>query len=1348
LPLTYPSTQWKKRKKLPSVDFIYYDGNMVNTRQGRTILRRVRESSDGRTNYMGREWALMVTPADAGPPLGTPSGATTFVTVAQRQIRMSAVPYRPSVDHFIERTNGPIHPFNWQPQIGQPVQTFTDVPASWRMVALRARSSLFPRTVLSVPDARALVSIIRTDLWAPHYWMMQMRPSVVARIHIELSWLQNDTVSTGNMTTTFSRRPWMQMFSLLGQILDRYNARGFVEITAIYIDYLLDAPFFAQGARAFYEFSQHYYIVSPNTKHNCAYMAAALCLAVHEQPVAESLLDRFDLKKQAESWKRKVEHVCGQRGIPFQKEGTDLAVMTVLAELMEATITIRDNLFDVFLVVGTGAKHLEMQVRNNHVMSLIRRALFDEDDQEGLDQVFMRWRNAECEVFDYVVRREMGETEPRKIMDRSHQRMQVPAAYVRMQKILRGEITVHEKRLGTFDVETYGDDFQPYMLGFCFECDAPVDDLAHIQAIDRKVCYVEFRGRQCFQQWFTWMDEHIDRVGNITIYAHNFGKFDGLMMLDEIFFQTHFPQFRLGDALEQGGSWIFVEVKHMRGFTIKFRDSVRLLPGSLANLTKEFDVEHKKLVETVDHTDVTSENWHTDAIATPMALYLLHDVVGLYEVLRMFQRDAWNDYHIDVTDCMTAASLSKRVFQCHYQNMSRPIYDLTWELDGKIREAYFGGRNECFVQKEVEHCYYYDITSLYPDVMAHRDYPWGKCRVIHTDNLGELFGFVECDVRSIDTQRKPLHAVKAHHRLCFPHLDEWTTLTLFSEEVRLGMSENMYEYRVRKVYSFDRGPILSKYALDAFEGKRKAKAEGKLAVAFIKKLLANAGYGWFGIRTQGKSGVKIFPKNDKQWVEYMFAGELVAWGDRGDYTLVRTKSELPVKDFNVAIAAAVTAWARMKLWTSMDLVERHGGKVYYCDTDSLITDMDLSVHEEVARTLAPDGFDEHGWTAWKAGEELGSFKNELCDKLKKWLTKEQLAEYKLTHRNPAFHRGIIALCKLYALQYCSSYTGLKHVVTAAKGLTQSAFQILLNDQLINPEDGRTVAARESDGKFYTDSGHVFLPGLLRNVDGHVVDKFGNVKLQNDEPVKMGKLVYEEYHDLLMHNTPIVRHNEMWVKPTVDMLRESHEWQLSKRLTKKEILLANKYCKGHVEDGVIRPLHFPQDAPRLMEEELDTGEEWEPEEDTASTHRQFMSFEEFRSFREAEFWAQAEYLTPMRLEVVKQRFASDVEYRALCLEYPAAALEDYLRPYDELVIGSEEEDVPYFADLQQEEEDRFMGVTPPPSQSVTDDSVSEDECAYAAAPHRKRFRSIFVDDEAADAEDGEDEEDEEDEDGGE
>ena len=92
--------------------------------------------------------------------------------------------------------------------------------------------------------------------------------------------------------------------------------------------------------------------------------------------------------------------------------------------------------------------------------------------------------------------------------------------------------------------------------------------------------------------------------------------------------------------------------------------------------------------------------------------------------------------------------------------------------------------------------YYDDFTSLYPD-QSRKPLPYGKPEFVNGTDIDENFyGFIRCMVRTIDKDRKPLHGIKDHKtkRLLFPHFDKWTEIYLFSEEVKLGMKEGLYQY--------------------------------------------------------------------------------------------------------------------------------------------------------------------------------------------------------------------------------------------------------------------------------------------------------------------------------------------------------------------------------------------------------------------------------------------------------------------------------------------------------------------------------------------------------------------------
>jgi hypothetical protein len=123
----------------------------------------------------------------------------------------------------------------------------------------------------------------------------------------------------------------------------------------------------------------------------------------------------------------------------------------------------------------------------------------------------------------------------------------------------------------------------------------------------------------------------------------------------------------------------------------------------------------------------------------------------------------------------------------------------------------------------------------------------------------------------------------------------------------------------------------------------------------------------------------------------------------------------------------------------------------------------------------------------------------------------------------------------------------------------------------------------------------------------------------------------------------------------------------------------------------------------------------------------MSFDEFRAFRERAFQDEARKLSASYQEIVQHRYDTDPEFRALCLEDPGAALEEYVGEFEELIIP--------------DDDDPFMGVTPPPSESVSDeeeeepilsDTDSESSSSCEKAGRKRSFRSVFVDDEAGES----------------
>jgi len=71
-------------------------------------------------------------------------------------------------------------------------------------------------------------------------------------------------------------------------------------------------------------------------------------------------------------------------------------------------------------------------------------------------------------------------------------------------------------------------------------------------------------------------------------------------------------------------------------------------------------------------------------------------------------------------------------------------------------------------------------------------------------------------------------------------------------------------------------------------------------------------------------------------------GSTLNYNEIGDYSIMRVEKDLPVTDFNVGVASAISSYSRCRLWSLINDIESKGKQIFMCDTDSVITDCDLS----------------------------------------------------------------------------------------------------------------------------------------------------------------------------------------------------------------------------------------------------------------------------------------------------------------------------------------------------------------------------------------------------------------------
>lgn len=434
------------------------------------------------------------------------------------------------------------------------------------------------------------------------------------------------------------------------------------------------------------------------------------------------------------------------------------------------------------------------------------------------------------------------------------------------------------------------------------------------------------------------------------IYFHNGGRYDFLFLLNEMFGDE---EFLIHDMLPRGSSLLCfslsildVAVKdgkhyyskdgdklgprniahekdgvvYYKARTIQFLDSISILPFSLASLTENFHVEHKK--KEIDYNAISEVN-------EELLEYLKYDCIALSEVIEKYQE--WPLIKKAGT-AFTMASQALKVFQTFLKEEIRSLPD---RIDEFIRPAYFGGRTEIFkplfmpdIPSPENRLHCFDVNSLYPTVMRENRFPTNFKYM--TDNYDpDVMGVFEATVEvPHDMYIPPLGTVVnigGSDKFIFPvgrFSGKWTTIEL---EYARSLGVKIISTGQGAVFH-DAGYIFKEYIDELYkirENSRKDSVDNVLA-----KLLMNSCYGRMGLRRDreeilfddGQDGVKLLAEIKKK---------------DGSYIRLATRPKNLDKSFsNVAIALWVTSLSRIYMHK---IYMQKPEEIYYTDTDSLFT---------------------------------------------------------------------------------------------------------------------------------------------------------------------------------------------------------------------------------------------------------------------------------------------------------------------------------------------------------------------------------------------------------------------------
>jgi hypothetical protein len=339
---------------------------------------------------------------------------------------------------------------------------------------------------------------------------------------------------------------------------------------------------------------------------------------------------------------------------------------------------------------------------------------------------------------------------------------------------------------------------------------------------------------------------------------------------------------------------------------------------------------------------------------------------------------------------LTNAAISRNVFLKEFYNIEQtPLYTLPLEWDAKIRDGYFGGRNEVFnllghTKGRIE---YRDMTSEYPYVQSENEYPYGMASNIQLTPSSEYptykgkkaFGWFRVLVRQTHNNELPYLPILSDNKLLFPYYSEWKELWIPSRDVDRCIENDLgYEFQFLEMIVWEnKARMFSDFIYKMFALKKKASEDGNMSLRSVSKTCANSGYGFLGTKIARRDqmvivkemakGVNKTAEQNRQnrYYGYLTDGKLKEHTKIGDYDIYNIEESIDSRCVNVAIAGMITSDARWALYQMLRRVVKAGGRLLYCDTDSYIAE---GIDAEKEPTIRPF-----------LGSRLGEWTNEASD---------------------------------------------------------------------------------------------------------------------------------------------------------------------------------------------------------------------------------------------------------------------------------------------------------------------------------------------------------------------------------
>ncbi|MEB8989459.1 DNA polymerase [Bacillus cereus] len=504
------------------------------------------------------------------------------------------------------------------------------------------------------------------------------------------------------------------------------------------------------------------------------------------------------------------------------------------------------------------------------------------------------------------------------------------------------------------------------------------------------------------------------------VYIHNL-DFDLSKIIAEL---RDYAEPTFNNSLFINGNIVTFTASH-----IILHDSFRLLPSSLENLCRDFDLLEGGKMDIVDYMEennygiynvknrklnkrLTKGNFFTtvDKDDPVLCEYMEYDCRSLYKILEIVIGLSKLEVE-QFINCPTTASLAKTVYKEQYKKdykvaISTKQYNhkqLGKGLEAFIRKGYYGGRTEVFTPR-IENGYHYDKNSLYPYVMKMAEMPVGYPNVLDNEEAELSFdlwkrrrygaGFIHAKVHVPEDMYIPILPKKDYTgKLIFP-VGKIEGVWTFPE-LALAEAEGCKIEKIESGVVFEKTAPVFREFISYFE---EIKNTSKGAKRAFSKLMQNALYGKFAMQRERIMYADI-SERDKLEAEGHTVSEIIYDMNGIRMEFLEYDGYAMAEYIQPHISAYITSIARILLFKGLKYAHEKG-ILAYCDTDSCATTTkfpDKMVHDKEYGKWKLEGYVIEGlyfqpkMYAEKAINTDGEYEEVLRMKgVPKWVVEEQL----------------------------------------------------------------------------------------------------------------------------------------------------------------------------------------------------------------------------------------------------------------------------------------------------------------------------------------------------------------------